>query len=395
MIYSNYHDMKLSRLGFGAMRLPATESGAIDETLVNAMVRYAIEHGINYFDSAYPYHGGMSEVVIGRALTAYPREQFFLATKYPGHQISKVYNPAAVFEEQLLKCGVDYFDFYLLHNVYENSIRTYMDPQWGIVDYFVEQKRLGRIRNLGFSSHGGVDNLREFLDFCGDKMDFGQIQLNYLDWTLQDAKGKYELLTERGIPVWVMEPVRGGRLSKLSEEEEARLKTLRPDDSISSWGFRWLQSLPNAKIILSGMTNMAQMIDNVDTFSSEKPLSQAEVNVLFNIADGMHASIPCTGCRYCCDGCPVGLDIPMLLNAYDNVRFSPSVIVGMRMEALPEDKLPSACIGCGACAKICPQRIDIPALMQTFSAELEKLPKWKDICRQKEETSSERKRQKT
>ena len=388
MIYHDFQGLKLSALGFGTMRLPVLEDGSVNEPLAAEMVHYAMDHGVNYFDTAYPYHGGMSEVVVGRALADYPRDSFYLATKYPGHQISASYDPAAVFEEQLKKCGVEYFDFYLLHNVYENSIKTYMDPQWGIVDYFVEQKRLGRIRHLGFSSHGGVDVLREFLDYCGGEMEFCQIQLNYLDWKLQDAKGKYELLTERGIPVWVMEPVRGGRLAKLSDGEEALLKSLRPGESIPAWGFRWLQGLPNVTMVLSGMSDMAQMQDNIRTFSQEKPLSEAEVNALYDVAEGMMDAIPCTACRYCCGGCPMGLNIPMLLHTYNDLKFSPTFTVAMRVEALPEEKRPAACIGCGACAAICPQGIHIPELLREFSQALDKVPKWADLCRQREEEAA-------
>ena len=384
MIYRDFQGLKLSGLGFGAMRLPVLADGSVNEHLTTEMVRYAMEHGVNYFDTAYPYHGGMSEVVLGRALSAYPRESYYLATKYPGHQLSDSYDPAAVFEEQLKKCGVEYFDFYLMHNVYENSIRTYTDPRWGIVDYFVEQKRLGRIRHLGFSCHGGLDILREFLDRYGDVMEFCQIQLNWLDWKLQDGKTKYELLTERGIPVWVMEPVRGGRLAKLSEAE----KSLRPEESIPAWSFRWLQGLPNVKMVLSGMSDMAQMEDNVKTFSAENPLSQVERETLAAIAEGMMDAIPCTACRYCCDGCPMGLDIPMLLHAYNDLKFAPTLTAAMRMEGLPEDKRPSACVGCGACASVCPQRISIPELLKEFSQALDKAPKWADLCRQREEEAA-------
>ena len=388
MIYREFRALQLSALGFGTMRLPTLEGGAIDEAQTMEMVRYAMEHGVNYFDTAYPYHGGMSEVVLGKALKEYPRESYYLATKYPGHQISAAYDPAAIFEEQLQKCGVEYFDFYLLHNVYENSIHTYMDPKWGIVEYFLEQKRQGRIRYLGFSSHGGMDNLTEFLDYCGAQMDFCQIQLNYLDWTLQNAKAKYELLTERGIPVWVMEPVRGGRLAKLSDVEEAKLKALRPEESIAAWGFRWLQELPNVTVTLSGMSNMAQMEDNIKTYLEEKPLSGEEHRVLEEIAAGMLDSIPCTGCRYCCDGCPMGLEIPMLLDIYNDLRFSPAFTVAMRMEALPKEKGPAACIGCGACQQMCPQGIRIPELLKECAALMEKQPKWVDMCREREEEAA-------
>ena len=385
MITNDFQGKQLSRLGFGTMRLPANADGSIDEAQVAEMTAYAIAHGVNYFDTAYPYHGGESERVIGRVLSKYPRESYYLADKYPGHQISSTgYNPAEIFEEQLQKCGVEYFDFYLLHNVYEKSMEVYLDPQWGIVDYFKEQKRLGRIKHLGFSCHAETKGLKEFLDACGEDMEFCQIQLNWLDWTLQDAKGKYDLLTERNIPVWVMEPVRGGRLAKLSDVEEAKLKVLRPEDSIASWGFRFLQALPNVKMVLSGMSNMDQMVDNVKTFSEDKPLSAEETALLLEIAEGMKDSIPCTACRYCCDGCPAGLDIPGLISTYNEIRFSPAVNVAMRIEFMPEDKKPSACIGCGQCTQMCPQNIDVPGALKDFAEKLSKLPSWAEICRQRE-----------
>jgi len=385
MMTNDHQGKQLSRLGFGTMRLPTNADGSIDEARVAEMTAYAIAHGVNYFDTAYPYHGGRSERVIGRVLSKYPRDSYYLATKYPGHQIiSTGYDPAEIFEEQLQKCGVEYFDFYLLHNVYEKSMEVYLDPQWGIIDYFLEQKKLGRIRHLGFSSHAEKKALKRFLDTRGGDMDFCQIQLNYLDWTLQDAKGKYDLLTQRGIPVWVMEPVRGGRLAKLSDAEEAKLKALRPDDSIASWGFRFLQGLPNVKMVLSGMSNMEQMMDNVKTFSEDKPLTAEETAMLLDIAEGMKDSIPCTACRYCCDGCPAGLDIPGLISTYNEIRFSPAVNVAMRIEFMPEDKKPTACIGCGQCTQMCPQNIDVPGALKDLAEKLSKLPSWAEICRQRE-----------
>ncbi len=390
MIYKQFHDLQLSQLGFGAMRLPLVSDAAdapVDEEQTARMVAYAIDHGVNYFDTAYPYHGGLSEIIMGKILKNYPRDQFYLATKYPGHQISDTYDPAAIFEEQLKKCQVEYFDFYLLHNVYENSIQTYLDPRWKIMDYFIEQKRRGRIRHLGFSTHGHPDIIRKFLDLYGDELEFCQIQLNYLDWSLQDAKSKYELLTERGIPVWVMEPVRGGKLAVLSEGQTEKLRQHRPDASTASWGFRWLQSLPNVHMVLSGMSNMEQMEDNVETFDAVCPLSKEEEELLFGIADSLKNSVPCTGCRYCCDGCPKGLEIPNLLSIYNDVRYLPSVNAIMRLDALPEDKKPSACIACGKCTKICPQNIDIPGAMKDFAKQIESMPSWADICRQRQEAN--------
>lgn len=385
MIYSDFQDKKLSLLGFGAMRLPTREDGSVDEELVRDMTKYAMDNGVNYFDTAFPYHGGHSEVIMGKVLGEYPRDSYYLATKYPGHQISSSYNPAEIFEEQLRKCGVDYFDFYLLHNVYENSMDVYLDPKWGIIDYFKEQKRLGRIKHLGFSTHAKLEGLEQFLDACGEDMEFCQIQLNYLDWTLQDAKGKYELLTERGIPVFVMEPVRGGKLASLDADNEAKLKDLRPDESIPAWGFRFLQGLPNVKMVLSGMSNMEQMVDNVKTFTEEKPLSVQETDLLLEIAEGMKNSVACTACKYCTSGCPMGLDIPGLIATYNEIRFAPVVNSVMHLQAMSADKQPSACIACGKCSQICPQGIDIPQVMKDFAEALDKIPKWADICRQREE----------
>ncbi len=385
MIYSDFQDKKLSLLGFGAMRLPTREDGSVDEELVRDMTKYAMDKGVNYYDTAFPYHGGHSEVVMGKVLGEYPRDSYYLATKYPGHQISSSYNPAEIFEEQLKKCGVDYFDFYLLHNVYENSMDVYLDPKWGIIDYFKEQKRLGRIKHLGFSTHAKLKGLEQFLDACGEDMEFCQIQLNYLDWTLQDAKGKYELLTERGIPVFVMEPVRGGKLASLDAENETKLKDLRPHESIPAWGFRFLQGLPNVKMVLSGMSNMEQMVDNVKTFTEEKPLSVQETDLLLEIAEGMKNSVPCTACKYCTSGCPMGLDISGLIATYNEIRFAPVVNSVMHLQAMSADKQPSACIACGKCSQICPQGIEIPQVMKEFTEALDKIPKWADICRQREE----------
>ncbi|MBO2528198.1 MAG: oxidoreductase [Clostridiales bacterium] len=389
MLYSDFQDLKLSKLGFGTMRLPTKEDGSIDEEKTDEMVRFAMANGVNYFDTAYPYHGGKSELAIGKALQAFPRESYYLADKYPGHQISDSYDPAAIFEEQLKKCGVEYFDFYLLHNVCERSYGAYTDPKWGIIDYFAEQKKRGRIRHLGFSSHAGIENLREFLDRYGDLMEFCQIQLNYLDWTLQDAETKVQILTERNIPIWVMEPVRGGKLATLPQAGEEVLRSLRPEESPAAWCFRWLMGLPQVKVILSGMSDLRQMQENVCTCSEEKPLSAEEQRALAGIADGLTHCVPCTACRYCCDGCPMGLDIPMLLASYNDAKFAPNFTVGMRLDSLKEEQLPTACIGCGACAEICPQKIDIPGAMQNFSELMKTLPNWSQICREREAAAKE------
>lgn len=383
-----FHGETLSRLGFGMMRLPVKTDGSIDEELVETMVKRAIDGGVNYFDTAFPYHGGASELVAGRVLKKYPREAFNLASKYPGHQYADSYHPEAIFELQLKKCQVDYFDYYLLHNVCESCIDVYRDPKWGIIDYFVEQKRLGRIRHLGFSSHADVPLLKSFVEAYGNEMEFCQIQLNYLDWTLQKGREKYELLTEHKIPVWVMEPVRGGRLAHLSSEDEGELMRRRPDETTASWAFRWLRRLPNVQMILSGMSTMSQVEDNLKTFSDNRTLNSSEVECLERIADHLGAMIPCTGCRYCCEGCPQKLEIPGLLNMLNDVRFSSKAFtVPMRLESMPSSQLPTSCIGCGACAQICPQHLDIPGLMKEFSGLLGQLPSWKKICEERAEAA--------
>ena len=340
---------------------------------------------VNYFDTAYFYHNGESERVIGKILAEYPRESFYLATKYPGSQYHKEgYKPQEIFEEQLQKCGVDYFDFYLLHNVDEDSMDIFMNPEYGIIDYFKEQKRLGRIKHFGFSCHAEVPGLEKFLDAYGQDMEFCQIQLNWLDWTLQNAREKYELLTNRNIPVWVMEPVRGGKLAILPNANERSLKQLRPNDSVAKWSFRFLQSLPNVHMVLSGMSNMEQMRDNVATFSVHDPLSQAELDLLLTIAEDLKAEIPCTGCMYCCAGCPKGIDIPSLMSLYNRLRFAGYLKEEIRQEFLVEGRDPAECIYCNSCVKACPQHIKIPEVLLDFSKKLPTLSGWKEICAQKE-----------
>ena len=392
MYYNEFKDLKLSALGFGTMRLPLVPGGCggdIDEEKFGEMVKYAIEHGVNYFDTAVPYHDSKSETAVGKALSAYPRESFYLATKYPGHQISSSYNPEKTFSGQLKRCGVDYFDFYLMHNVNENSLETYMNPKWGILDYFREQKEQGRIRHLGFSTHGDVPCIKEFLDAYGDIMEFCQIQLNYLDWTLQDAKSKCEFLNSRGIPIWVMESVRGGRLASFDEETEAEMKAMNPEKSIASWGYRWLQGVEGVTVVLSGMSNIDQMKDNVSTFESRNPLTAEETEEAFKVAKKLEAFVPCTGCRYCCDGCPMELNIPKIISLYNDTKVHASMNVAMRHDAMGASGDASRCIGCGQCAAICPQKIKVPELMLTMDEAFKKLPSWAEICRKREAEQKE------
>ena len=384
MIYSDFQGLRLSRLGFGAMRLPVREDKTIDEALTARMTEYAISHGVNYFDTAWPYHSGESERVMGRILKQYPRSSFFLATKFPGHQISETYDVRAVFEKQLEKCGVDYFDFYLLHNVYERSVDVYRSSRWGIIDYLLEQKKNGRIRHLGFSTHATIPTLRAFLDDVGEHMEFCQIELNYLDWTLQNAREKCALLNERNIPIWVMEPVRGGKLARLPGELGDQLRALEPEASEASWALRWLLDIPGVTMILSGMSDLNQMQDNVKTFEEHRLLTQEEKSLLLSIAERLKNSLPCTACRYCCDGCPQSIDIPRMIAVLNELRFAPAVNAIMGIEALPEEQRPASCLACGACAAVCPQNIDIPAAMEELAGRIAAMPSWAEVSRQRE-----------
>ena len=375
MIYREFQGLKLSALGMGAMRLPVMDGddSRIDEEAAKAMVDYAMSQGVNYYDTAWGYHGGQSELVMGRSLKKYPRDSFYLATKFPGYDLSNMDKAEEIFEKQLEKCGVEYFDFYLFHNVCEMNIDAYLDPKYGIHEYLMRQKENGRIRHLGFSAHGSCDVMRRFLEAYGRDMEFCQIQLNYLDWKFQDAENKVKLLDEYRIPVWVMEPLRGGKLASLAEEDEAKLTALRPEEKIPAWAFRFLQSLPEVTVTLSGMSNMEQLQENIRTFGEERPLNEEERQTLLDIADGMvkKIAVPCTACHYCVSHCPQGLDIPHLLSLYNEHSFTGGgFIAPMALSAISKDKWPSACIGCRSCEAVCPQQIKISEVMADFAAKL-------------------------
>lgn len=375
MVMKEFQDKKLSALGMGAMRLPVVDGddAKIDVEATKEMVAYAMGHGINYYDTAWGYHGGNSETVLGGALSGYPRESFYLADKFPGYDLSNMAKVEEIFEEQLKKCGVEYFDFYLFHNVCEMNIDAYLDDEkYGVFSYLLEQKKNGRIRHLGFSAHGSRDVMKRFLDAYGGDMEFCQIQLNYVDWSFQDAKAKVELLDEFHIPVWVMEPLRGGRLAKLSEEGEKKLLALRPDEKVPAWAFRFLQSIPGVTVTLSGMSNFEQLKENIHTYETERALLAEEMDTLLMVARGiLGGALPCTSCRYCVSHCPKGLDIPMLLGLYNEHAFTGGgFIAPMALMAQPGEKHPSACVGCRSCEKVCPQQIKISEAMADFAAKL-------------------------
>ena len=376
MIYREFQGKKLSALGFGAMRLPVIDGddGKIDEETALRMVDKAMKSGINYYDTAWGYHGETSELVLGKALSRYPRDSFYLATKFPGYDPANWSKVEEIFERQLEKLGVDHFDFYLFHNVCEMNIDAYLDDEkYGIYTYLMKQKQNGRIRHLGFSCHGNMDVLQRFLDAYGKDMEFCQLQLNYLDWVFQNGKEKVELLTERNIPVWVMEPLRGGKLASPAPEYEKKLKAICPDEDMAALAFRFLQSVPAVKMILSGMSNEEQLEKNLITFSEDKKLTDAQMTALVEVANKMISvgTVPCTACHYCVSHCPQGLDIPHLIALYNEHAYTGGgFIAPMALSALPEDKLPQACLKCRSCEKVCPQQIKISEVLKDFSALL-------------------------
>ena len=376
MIYNDFQGLKLSALGMGNMRLPVLDGNDnnIDVDAAKEMIAFCMNSGINYYDTAYGYHGGNSELVVGQLLKNYERSSFYLASKFPGYDLSNMPKVREIFEEQLEKCQVEYFDFYMFHNVCEMNIDEYLNPEFGIFDYLMEQKQNGRIRHLGFSTHGDIDCITRFLEAYGEHMEFGQLELNYFDYRFQNAKGKVQLLDEWNIPVWVMEPVRGGQLAALSPEAADKQKQARPDEDTPAWAFRFLQTIPSVTVTLSGMSDMEQLKANISTYAESKPLNEAEMQLILGIADEMisRTTVPCTGCHYCVSKCPEGLDIPFLLKQYNEamVAGAGEFIAPMALSSIAEDKQPECCISCHSCEKVCPQTIKIPEELNKFATKM-------------------------
>ncbi len=372
MIYKEFQGKKLSALGLGAMRLPVIDgqNAQIDVDASKEMIAYAMEQGINYYDTAWGYHGGNSELVLGEILKEYPRESFYLASKFPGYDLGNMGKVEEIFEKQLEKCRTPYFDFYLFHNVCESNIDGYLDERFGIFDYLMEQKKNGRIKHLGFSTHGTLETMERFLNAYGESMEFCQIQINWLDYHFQNAEAKVEMLKARNIPVWVMEPIRGGKLATVTAEQEAVLKQYRHETPVE-WAFHFLQAIPEVTVTLSGMSNFEQLQQNIATYAEEKPLSETERKVLLDLADEMTAkkTLPCTACKYCITHCPKKLDIPYLIELYNEHIYSDGGFTAPRTNGeIPADRQPSACVGCRSCEQVCPQQIKISEMMR----ELEK-----------------------
>ncbi len=367
---------KMPKLGFGMMRLPETD-GVIDHEQVCRMVDHYMDHQMNYFDTAYVYHGGKSEVAAREALVKrYPRDSFMLATKLPAWEIKKEEDVERIFNEQLERAGVDYFDFYLLHSIEDgNNYDTYVKYdsfKWGM-----EKKAAGKIRHFGFSYHGSPELLIEILD-RHPEMEFVQIQYNYLDRTnpVVQSQRLYEILHEKNIPIIVMEPVRGGMLAAMAPEIEAKFKSARPGSSIASWALRFVASLPGVMTVLSGMSNEEQMQDNVETFAHFEPLTDDEFKIVNEVTEAL-LSIPqigCTACKYCCDGCPMQISIPDVFRSVNTLRRYPDDFRAKNFYAglVERSGKASDCIGCGQCEGVCPQHLPIIELLKEASQMLDK-----------------------
>lgn len=364
-------DLTLPLLGFGMMRLPRLSPGKpeIDTATVKDQIARAMAAGVNYFDTAYFYHGGRSEECAGDLLSRYPRERYLLATKMPVRALKKEADVERIWKEQLHKCRTDYFDFYLLHNL--NRDRWEDAKRFHVYEFLKEKQAEGKIRRLGFSFHDEPEILKIIAEAY--PWDFAQIQLNYLDWTLYRSKEQYEILTGLGIPIVVMEPLRGGALATLNREAAGIFKEANPGVSAASWALRYAASLPNVLCVLSGMTKTEHLEDNIRTFTDFKPLTASERKIIEAAlaAYRKSAAIPCTECRYCMP-CPAGVNIPRVFGLYNQAKTSGNRShFRMVYDRMTEDEKASACVECGVCMKKCPQHIRIPEELKKISAEVQ------------------------
>ena len=367
----------MPKLGFGMMRLPEKD-GKIDIGHVCRMVDQYMQAGMNYFDTAYVYHGGHSEEAVREAIAKrYPRESFMVATKLPAWCMKAPEDRDRIFNEQLERCGLDYFDFYLLHSIEDGGNgETYEKLDcfsWGL-----QKKAEGKIRHFGFSFHGSPEYLEQVLD-AHPEVEFVQIQLNYADWENPVVRsGKlYKILHSRNIPMIIMEPVKGGTLARLAPELEAKYRAARPDASVASWALRFVGSLPGVMTILSGMSTEEQMQDNIRTFTDFEPLTEKEMELVQEVRSIMLnvPQIGCTACRYCTDGCPMHIPIPDVFRAVNTMTlyqevFRPKTFYGGLVGQ--GYGRASDCIGCGQCEGVCPQHLPIISLLKDAAEKLDR-----------------------
>lgn len=360
--------MTIPLLGFGCMRLPLlADKSKIDRALVRKMIDLAMQAGCNYFDTAYMYHGGESELCLGEILQSYPRDSYYLTDKMPVWFAKDPSGLERIFNEQLKRCQTSYFDFYMLHS--QDTANWNLTQKFKAYEFLTKLKQAGKIRKLGFSFHDTPEVLQKIVDAC--EWDFAQIQLNYLDWELYRSREQYEILTKAGIPVIVMEPLRGGTLASLSPDASAVLKKAAPNSSVASWALRYAASLPNVLCVLSGMSLPEHMTDNIKTFSPLNPLVEEERKTLDQALAvyRKHLAVPCTACRYCMP-CPVGVEIPRIFGLYNQYKITGNKwLFSSNYKTIPEDSRASACVKCGACMKHCPQKINIPQELEKIKAE--------------------------
>ena len=369
MIYKAFQGIETSFLGMGNMRLPVQKDQPgtpIDRAKAQEMIDYAMASGINYYDTAFVYHGGESEKFLGEAFLKYPRESYYLATKF-FYMADPDYK--AVFREQLSRLKTDYIDFYLIHGIFENTVEKYIDC--GCIEYFSKLKEEGKIKYLGFSSHAGIEKFKAFTE--RRQWDFAQIQLNYYDWFYGQAKQEYEILHDLNIPIIAMEPVRGGRLAALSAETEKMLKQARPEWSVASWALRWVSKLPGVQVVLSGMSTMEQLRENAALFTDSVSLSDDEEKILQKACNTFRSEVqvPCTECRYCCNDCPAEINIPEILKIYNNYKIDGGWALNGIKDADSKGK-PADCTECGSCNEHCPQSIDVKSIMKELAEKQKK-----------------------
>lgn len=363
--------LELPMLGFGCMRFP-TKDDKIDYEASKEMIHHAMANGLNYFDTAYPYHGGESESFLGKVLPEFPRESYFLTSKLPIWKVENEGDAERFFNEQLEKCSTEYFDFYLLHAM--DSKKVEIMEKFNLYDFIAKKKKEGKIKHIGFSFHDKNEVLEKLSS--AHEWDFAQLQINYWDFSVNDAKESYDILEKYGIPCFVMEPVRGGFLSTFAPHVEKLMKEYAPDKSISSWAIRWVASLPNVAIVLSGMSNMDQLKDNMSTISDFTPISNEELKVIDSVVEELKKikPIPCTGCRYCMD-CSFGVDIPGVFEIYNEYKKTENKLLTFNnyYKYMDEDKRANNCEKCGACMTKCPQHINIPEELEKIDKEMAKL----------------------
>ncbi len=365
-------DTTVPLLGFGCMRLPTNAAGEIDYPLAQAMIQRAYENGVNYFDTAYMYHGGKSEVFLGDTLPKYPRDSYYLTSKFPVAWCESEEDVDRIFNEQLTRCKTEYFDFYLLHALDKEKFAKV--KKFDIYNKMLKYKAEGKIRRLGFSFHDTPDVIDEITNTYA--FDFAQIQFNYLDWVQQDAERTYKILESKEIPIVVMEPVRGGFLHRLPDAMTKVFQQKDPNASNASWALRWVADHPQVKVILSGMSSMEQVDDNLQVLSNYKPLTEDELKTIETVRDMLRsqATVPCTACEYCMSECPMGIQIPAIFKIYN--EYTQSLNVGkMKREykEIPDEHKAHNCISCGACAAKCPQHIEIYTELAKIDQLIQKL----------------------